>query len=1295
MKNTLRILIYLSCLYLSAQQRQIVLEWEASKRVGTATKTYNIPYFKGKHFSYADGKLEFFMQWQENQPIDKTTFSLKNIQSQPILPTELYDLPESEIPTGIQPRFSYTAARGTLYAAVSLNPIYKEGGVLKKLVSFDIHYQYQDLSVIKTPPKKISAIAAIENSVLAIGAWYKFYVEKSGVYKIDKSFLSALGMNPSAIDPRKIKIYGQGGRMLPLINQDDYVTGIRENAIQVVGESDGVFNNDDFILFYAIGTDEWNEESQTHRNLFTDKASYFITVEGANGKRIQNSVEPAAPPNIIRTTYTAYQFHEEDQQNIAKIGRRWFGDIFDIETEKNISFTFPTINLAANVTIGVKPASVSSTPTTMQAYINGQQVINFGFPAIPAGTTFQATQDAFSIDGSAFKRGLRFGSAAVTSQDVTIKLTYQKNGNPSAIAYLDYLTVEADCFLTGYGKQFPFTYPGAAAAIGVVAYNFSNASSIEQVWDVTDSYNVSAYPNTSQLPDFSFKAALGEQRNYIAIDENDFYTPSIIQNDKTVPNQNLTGSIFTTNGISADVDYLIITPDFLQQEAQRLANFHQTHSNLTTKVVTLSAIYNELNASNPDIAAIRNFIRYVYENAIDPTRRVKYVCLFGDASVDYKNRLPNNTNVTPVFHAYESFNLTNGIASDDFYAMMDTDEGTLLDNDLMDVAVGRILANTVLQARDMVDKIIAYQSEENQGSWRNSFTLISDDVDASWEGIIQAELDQLATDLQTNKPFINITKIHADSYSQEVSPGGERYPEVNNQLLNSVALGSLVINYFGHGNEEGLAGERLFSKAEAQNLTNKGKYPLFITVTCEFTRFDNPLRETIGELTYWNKEGGAIGLITTTRQIFVGNGITYNNIISQYLFSFGSNEYTSIAEALRLAKIDPAFIGTSQKRVIFYIGDPALKLAIPRPKINLTEVNDVPVAAGIETLQALSLVKMEGTITDEFDNPLPAYNGLLSVSVYDKEIQRQTLANDGTVDGAGSLIKLNFNTLGETVFKGKASINQGAFSFQFVVPKDIAIPVGTGRVSFYAQRENSEEDQTGYSTDIMVGGINVSAPADTTSPVIKLYLNNENFVSGGITNSSPLLLALLNDQNGINTASGIGHDMVAFLDGNEVNPIILNDYYEAETDDYTNGKVRYQLRDLEPGLHTLTFRAWDVYNNASTAEIQFLVLDDADIKLERVLNYPNPFTSYTEFWFHHNKPFEPLQVQIQVFTVSGKIIWTTNQTIVTDGFSREITWDGKDNFGDSIGKGVYVYKITVKSTLTNKQTSRFEKLVIL
>ncbi|MPT35433.1 MAG: T9SS type A sorting domain-containing protein, partial [Flavobacterium sp.] len=319
----------------------------------------------------------------------------------------------------------------------------------------------------------------------------------------------------------------------------------------------------------------------------------------------------------------------------------------------------------------------------------------------------------------------------------------------------------------------------------------------------------------------------------------------------------------------------------------------------------------------------------------------------------------------------------------------------------------------------------------------------------------------------------------------------------------------------------------------------------------------------------------------------------------------------------------------------------------------------------------------------------------LAVQIFDKKIARSTLGNNGASNSNG-LIIMNFKTLGETVFRGNASVNNGAFEFGFVMPKDIRVPVGNGRVSFYAKKKQILENQTGYDTLIKIGGVNPNAAVDNTPPKVRLYMNDESFVSGGITNASPYLLAFLEDENGINTASGIGHDIIGILDGDETKPYVMNDYYETFPDDYTKGKLRVPFRNLAKGLHTLTFKAWDVYNNLVTAEIQFVVVGDEGLELDKVLNYPNPFVSYTEFWFTHNSPYEPLDVQVQIMTITGKVVRTINQSIMTEGFlSRDIKWDGRDDFGDRIGKGVYVYKLTVKSSVSNKRAEKYEKLVIL
>ena len=619
---------------------------------------------------------------------------------------------------------------------------------------------------------------------------------------------------------------------------------------------------------------------------------------------------------------------------------------------------------------------------------------------------------------------------------------------------------------------------------------------------------------------------------------------------------------------------------------------------------------------------------------------------------------------------------------------MDTNEGNIISFfGGIDIAVGRMLVSDAVQAEEMVNKVIEYHNMKAYGNWRNNFVLISDDSDKSSDTSLQVRQNTLADIISTQKPFLNVNKIIMDSYTQEASAGGSRYPKAKTDFFDAFEKGALVFNYLGHGGEDGLASERIWDKSDGQNLNNQYKYPLFITITCDFSRFDDPTRPTAGEYTFWNPKGGAIAMLTTIRSIGQFNAENFNDNLTKNLLSFGSNQYTTIAEALRISKNENP---SSSSNVVFYIGDPALMLAIPKPKINLTKVNDAVITGPIEDFKSLSKIKISGEITDENNNLLSNYNGELSTAIFDKLITNSTLNNDGFSPA------MQFKTLGQTIFRGNASVTNGQFEFSFIVPRDIRIPVDNGRISFYSKKNQALENQSGYNTLIKIGGINENAPQDNINPKVKLYMNDETFVSGGITNDSPFLLALLEDENGINTASGIGHDIVAILDGDVSNPMILNDYYQTKLDDYTNGNLRFPLRNLSPGIHTISFTAWDVYNNPVTSEIQFVVVGDESLTLTHVLNYPNPFSTYTQFWFSHNRPYEPLDVQVQVMTITGKVVWTKNQVITTEGFlSREITWDGKDDFGDRIGKGVYIYKLTVRSNLTNKRAEKYEKLVIL
>ncbi len=1275
MKDKFLFLVFISIATFSQQKGSISLVWSEKSEFSFSSYKYSIPQIKSVNFAFDSSKRAIYynLNLPQNELFDENSLQITNIIYEDISISELGDLNPKNIPNSLNASLKSILSRDKIFAFISLSPIIKIADNYKKVVSFS--YYFSNNRGFRNTQES-NNILQISNSVLASGEWFRFYVEKSGVYKISKSFLSDLGLNVN-VDPRKIKIYGNGGRMLPLLNSAFYPQDLAENAIQFIGENDGVFNDSDFILFYAEGVDNWNGESQTNSNLFANKSYYYVTVGGDSGKRIQNFTQPSSPATLNITTFDDYQFHEVDLINIVRAGRQWFGESFNINEVQEFTFDVPNAVTSSQASLNVTVGSNAYNATTFKVEANGQLVGNINLSAITAGSGTEL--NIASLPGS---------TTIASSNSIKIKLTYDNNGVPSSNAYLDNIILKCKRNLTGYGKQFRFQYNGTNSLSGVASYQFNSASGISNVWDITDIYNVTNIDNPNQ-GNFTFKAPLGDSRNYIAIDLSDLYSP-LKENSTRVANQNLKGTIFKNNqDVFQDIDYLIITPAFLKTQADKLAAFHSSYSHLNTKTVTLESIYEEFSSGKQDIAAIRNFIKYIYFNASDTTKRIKYINLFGDASFDYKNRIPKNTNIVPIYHALNS--TTGGeasYASDDFFGYMDPTEGNIAYYfGGIDIAVGRMLVSTNTQAEEMINKVFEYSDLKSYGNWRNNYVAISDDSDRASDATLQFRQNQLADRIVLEKPFINVKKILLDSYVQEASSGGDRYPKAREDIFNAFEKGALVFNYLGHGGEDGLTGERIWEKSDGQNLRNQYKYPLFITITCDFSRFDNPYRLTAGEYTYWNPKGGAISMVTTTRSIGQGSAEYFNDKLFEYLFSYGSNQYTTIAEALRLAKNSNP---SSSSNVVFYIGDPALMLAIPKPKIRLTKVNDIPVTGTIPDFQSLAFVKLSGEVTDENNTLLPTYNGELAINIFDKNTIKATFNNDG------SSPPINFNTLGETIFRGNALVSNGQFEFGFVVPRDIKIPVGNGRISFYSKKNSEFIDQTGIDTSIKIGGINTLAAADTTPPTVKLYMNDQTFVYGGITNASPFFLAYIEDENGINTASGIGHDIVAILDGNESEPYIINDYYETELDNYKKGKLRYPFRNLAPGLHTITFKAWDVYNNPISAEIQFIVVGDETMTLTNVLNYPNPFVNYTQFWFTHNHPYESLEVQVQVITITGKIVWTKNQIVYTDGFlSREITWDGKDDFGDKIGKGVYVYKLTVKSTLTNQKTEKFEKLVIL
>ena len=752
---------------------------------------------------------------------------------------------------------------------------------------------------------------------------------------------------------------------------------------------------------------------------------------------------------------------------------------------------------------------------------------------------------------------------------------------------------------------------------------------------------------------------------------------------------NLEGVVANQNihGIIGQPDFVIVShPNFIN-EANSLASFHENIDSLDVAVVQTTQVYNEFSSGAQDVTAIKGLMRMLYERAVDSTELPRYLLLFGDGSYDNKNQISNNTNFVVTYQSVNSLNPTGSYVSDDYFGLLDENEGESTLDDL-DIGIGRIPIKSVAEAQDVLNKMLHYEEASTMNPWRNELCFIADDEDGN---IHINDADNIAMMLDTTYADYNIDKIYLDAYAQESTPAGQRYPAVKDAINRKMENGSLILSYTGHGGELGWAHERVLENLDINSWSNYDNMPLFLTATCEFSRFDDPDRTAAGEYVFLNPNGGAIAMLTTVRLVVSGQNEILSSNFFNTVFKPVNGEMPRLGDVCMKTK---NLSGNGQNtRKFVLIGNPAQRLAYPKHIAVTDSINYMAVSGASDTLKALSKVTISGHIERTSGEKFSSFNGTIYPTVYDKASSVTTLRNDSQ-----SNIKI-FMLQKNALFRGKASVVNGEFDYIFIVPKDIAYQPGFGKISYYA--EDGETDANGSYEDFVIGGTSSNIEPDNTGPEVRMFLNDTNFVDGGLTDENPVLLAFLSDKHGINTTgNGIGHDIVAILDEESDNPIVLNEEYEADRDSYKSGSLQYPFANLSVGAHKLSLKVWDVYNNSTQVFTDFIVAESANLALSHVVNYPNPFTTYTEFWFEHNRPGEFLDVQIQVFTISGRLIKTINTNIVTHGFRPnpsqwpDLQWDGKDDFGDKIGRGVYVYHLKVR-TSEGEMANQYEKLVIL
>lgn len=1153
----------------------------------------------------------------------------------------------------------------------------QESGLLEQLYYAEINISFtDDLQYFAT--KNSLEQTYPEHSIFASGDWFKIQVASSGVYKITGADLKNAGMNIASINPKRLKVYGNGGGMIPEANSRQKYLSLQENAIVVVGEADGVFNESDYILFYGESPNVWEfntaKTSFSHRiNVYSNYTYYFIGESEGDGKRIQT-----VDNNSLSETYNTnqsdyYDFHESELTNMSNGGKTWLGENFNsINKEQSFSVNIPNI-------ITSEPASI--TTGVAAGIANSNASSNFIF------SINETTVQTIAVAGPPliyphYNAGYKTKSFSFTAPSPSFSLKLRFNGHSNVNGWLDYFELYARRSLIFTGGQMAFSDAKSIADDRITKFSISNASNAVVVWDITDQTNINKMVLNVSGSTASFKSPTSEIKFFMAFDGTSFYTPTILGK---VVNQDLTGL--------RDIQSVIISPPDFFDLAETLAQVHRDDYGLNTIVVTPQQIYNEFSSGKQDVGAIRDFMRMLYKTAqrgLEP----EYLLLYGKGTYDYKNLKEKNNNFVPIWTSerapfIEGTGEAREYSTDDFFGFLDDDEGNFNDNGYingrMDLGIGRFPVKNREEAEIALNKRLHYTSNhpETKGSWQNIVCFTADDGDGKENFPRYSE--RLATIFETLTPSVLIDKIYIDSYKQIHAAGGTRYPDAKNALTHRINSGSLIVDYVGHGSIYGWAEERVMEVSDAQSYTNYDHLTFLVTATCSFTRYDDPEKISSGEYNFLNANGSAIGLLTTIRETNSGGNQDMASSFYTHLISDGEGNPAihSIGYAQKKAKYENSNKTNTQYFVL--LGDPTMPLAFPEKQITCTSIERCPQIDSSknmdfnknpkmqsDTIQALSKMIVRGIVHDQQGNRLENFNGKVFSKVFDKQAHLKTLQNDPLTP------LVEFDLWKNLIFSGSGEISNGFFDVTFFVPKDIDYTYGNGRISLFAVDTIDYTDATGTYNELIVGGINPYADVDTTAPAMNLFINNTQFVSGGITDENPILLVKLSDIHGINTTgNSIGHDLTAIMDDDVSTTINLNNFYNTENN-YTSGSVKYQFYDLSEGEHSVSVIAWDSYNNSVKKTICFTVVNAENIKVENLYNYPNPMKSYTNFVFEHNQAGAALNITLQIFDLTGRLVQQIHKNVVSSGYRTEpIIWDGCNN-GAALRNGIYLYRARIE-----------------
>lgn len=1077
-----------------------------------------------------------------------------------------------------------------------------------------------------------SASVYAEHSVLASGKWVKISVDESGAYRIADSDLRKWGFD----DPAKVRVYGYGGNRLPdCLSAGSYIDDVP--MVQSERVKDG-------LVFYAVGVENWRDAgggNYVHSlNPYSVSGFYYLSDRDAEARTIPESGS-AEVSGMVADTYTERLYHEQELVTPAESGHQLLGEDFRFTPSRRFDFRLPGRVDDTDVWMQmVFYAKTVSAPGKLELTVNGSQLPSAPGDMVKGSSDYGDTcriRKRFRVPGEELALGVRFSVSGTVS-----------------LAHLDNISINYTRRLElPTGRNLAFSSPNRSLRL-------AGGDERTIVWDVTNPLSV-VKMRASHASDgtVSWKNDYSGLREYVA------WHP-----DAVLPSPRFVGAVANQDIHGAELpDMVVVSHPSLLSQSERVAELHRRHDGMKVLVVNAEEVYNEFGSGAGDVNAIRKMLKMFYDRSVSaPTGGIKYVLLMGAVNHDHRRLTAAMSGsrmfTLPTWQSDMCISESNSFSTDDVIGFLDDESGLMNGSDKMRVAVGRIPARTLNDAKVFVDRLEAYMNAPAQGEWRNRVMLLADDGDS---GIHLSQTEQMERNMRSagaGEQFM-YEKVYMDAYQRR----NNLYAEARDRMFRLMDDGVVWWSFVGHANINSLTGEGQFTSSDLGSLYLRR--PLFFYgSTCTFGQWDGSAISGLEQLVM-PESGGAIGGISAVRKVIISrNGVLTSALGEELFVRDATGRLRPVGEALRLAKNR---VTDDNKLRYVFLGDPAMRLAVPANSVVLESIDGVGLTSDNQvTVKALQRPVFHGTVRGADGTVMSGFNGWLSVTLYDAERSVTTLGNGD--DGSEDI----YDEQGDRLYAGRARVENGEFDITVVLPSEIADNFRPAALNMYAVSDDGTEAM-GVSRDFYVCGYDDTAAPDGVPPVIEyMYMNHDTFKPGGVVDSQPTLIARVSDDTGLNmSTAGIGHQMTLRIDED----VTLSDVasrYTPDDDGSPAGEIRYKLPELSPGNHSATLKVWDVGGNSAVSTVEFFVDARVAPKIFDVYADANPAVTEANFYVEHNRPDAMLTVKIEVYDLNGRLMWSSSTKGRADMYSSvPVTWDLTCRNGSKVPLGIYIYKATV------------------